>query len=246
MNMEWKAAAVGGAIGAVFSLAVVFASASFGILPNNTDTRIHQYLMAHPSVLYEMSDHLQKQEAAQEEQKKRALIAKLGLKRFFDPAVAYVTGPANAKNTFVEFFDYNCIHCRNSMAAVKKFYEAHKKDTRFAFIEYPIFGDQSNEAARVALAARRQGDLYLNLHFLLMGEKQMIDTALLSADVKKAGLDADKLHAALTDAALDKALAAAHKLGQEANVDGTPTFVINGTIHPGEITDAELKELTKS
>ena len=246
MNMEWKTAAVGGVIGGVFSLVVVFAAAWYGALPNNSDAQIHQYLMAHPDLLYAMSDKLQKQQADLEQQKTRALIAKLGLKRFFDPAVAYVTGPVNAKNTFVEFFDYNCIHCRNSVAAVKKYYEAHKKDTRFAFVEFPIFGDQSNAAARVAVAARQQNDLYLKLHFMLMGEKQMIDPDLLAADVKKAGLDDAKLKAALADAALDKALAAAHKLGEEAKVDGTPTFVINGTVHPGEINDAELKQLTKS
>jgi len=104
MNEQWKTVVIGGVIGAAFSLAIVFAFGWFGILPGASDARIHQYLVAHPEVLVDMSDQLQKQQADKEQQEHRAVIAKLGLKRFFNPSVAYVTGPANAKNTFVEFF----------------------------------------------------------------------------------------------------------------------------------------------
>jgi protein-disulfide isomerase len=245
MNEQWKTSVIGGAIGVILSLAIVFAFGWFGVLPGASDARLHAYLMAHPDVLVDMTNKLQKQEAAKEEQERRDAIAKLGLKRFFDPSVAYVTGPANAKNTFVEFFDYNCIHCRNSMATVKKFYDAHKGDTRFAFIEFPIFGEASNAASRMALAARQQGDLYVTLHFLLMGEKDSIDTNMLFADAKKSGLDMAKLDSALPAPEIDKTIAAAHKLAEQAKIDGTPTFIVNGKMHPGEITEADLKELTK-
>ena len=245
MNEQWKTVVIGGVIGAAFSLAIVFAFGWFGILPGASDARIHQYLVAHPEVLVDMSDQLQKQQADKEQQEHRAVIAKLGLKRFFNPSVAYVTGPANAKNTFVEFFDYNCIHCRNSVATVKKFYNAHKNDTRFAFIEFPIFGHDSTAAARVALAARGQDNLYLTLHFLLMGEANTIDTNLLFADAKKAGLDMAKLDAALSSPGLDQIIATGHKLAEESKVDGTPTFIINGKVHAGEITEDDLKTLLK-
>ena len=246
MNEQWKAAALGGVIGAALSLAVVFTAGWFGLLPGTGDARLHAYLVAHPYLLVEMTEKLQKAEADKEQQGRQAVIEKVGLKRFFDPSVAYVTGPANAKNTFVEFFDYNCIHCRNSFAAVKKFYDDHKSDTRFAFVEFPIFGTASNAAARMGIAARQQGDRYLALHFLLMAETNTIDNDVLFVDAKKARLDMTKLNAALLAPDLEKTIAAAHKLAGQAKVDGTPTFIINGKVHPGEITDADLKELTKS
>ena len=65
-------------------------------------------------------------------------MKKIGQDALFNPAVAFVTGPANAKTTLVEFYDYDCPYCRASLPAVKKFYEAHKNDTRFSFIEFPI------------------------------------------------------------------------------------------------------------
>ncbi len=245
MNEQWKAAIGGGAIGAVLSLACVFAAGQFGFLPGTTDARLHSYLVAHPYLLVEMTEKLQKAEAEKEQQARQAAIDKVGLKRLFDPSVAYVTGPANPKNTFVEFFDYNCVHCRNSFAAVKKFYDAHKGDTRFAFIEYPVFGDASNAAARVAVAARQQSDRYLALHFLLMSEKNAIDDATLYAGAKKAGLDMAKLSAALLAPDLTRPIVAAHKIGEQAKIDGTPTFVINGKLHIGEITEADFKRLTR-
>jgi protein-disulfide isomerase len=231
--------------GAAVSLAVV-AIGWVGDSQKMSDARIHDYLVSHPDVVFEMVNLAQQSQADQEEHRQQTAVDKLGLKRFFDPAVAYVTGPEKAKNTFVEFFDYNCVHCRNSYPLVKKFYEAHKNDTRFAFVDYPIFGQGSNEAAQLAVAARRQNDLYVKLHFLLMGESGAVDANVLYEDAKKAGLDTKKLVADASDPAVGKTLTMAHKLAKEAEVAGTPTFIINGKVHSGEVTEADLKHLTKS
>ena len=101
-------------------------------------------------------------------------MKKIGHAAFFDPAIAFVTGPADAKKTLVEFYDYDCPYCRASLPAVKKFYDAHKNDTRFSFIEFPIkslHGQSAVLAAKASLAARRQPDNYMAFHFALMGEE---------------------------------------------------------------------------
>ena len=243
---HWLMAGLGGLIGTVLSLGVVFGAGALGFLPGTGDARIHAYLLSHPAVLYEMANAAQNEDADQAQQRLQAAVDKIGLAKFFDPSIAYVTGPAGAKNSFVEFFDYNCAHCRNTFAAVKKFYAAHKTDTRFAFVEFPIFGDASSEAARVAIAARNQGDAYLALHFLLMSEKAPIDTNLLFADAQKAGLNMTKLDADVLNPNVGRTILDAHNLAQDVTVGGTPFFIINGTPHEGEITDAELKRLAKS
>src|ERR1700744_6595599 len=98
---------------------------------------------------------------------------------FFNTKVAFVTCPANAKKSVVEFYDYNCPYCRASLPAVEKFYQEHKNDTRFSFIEFPIKGPDSIVAAKVALAARNQPDKYLALHVALMSETQPVDANLI-------------------------------------------------------------------
>ena len=146
----------------------------------------------------------------------------------------------------MEFFDYNCAHCRNSFPIVQKFYNAHKADTQFAFIEFPIFGEQSNNAARAALAARLQPDKYVAFHFALMGEageigpKQIVDAA------HKVGLDVNKLMSDLKDPRINKQMASAHALAMRTGVAGTPFFIIDGRAHSGEVDEADLKNMSKS
>lgn len=242
---QWMPALIGGVAGAVFSLGIVFIGLR-GTDQAVSDTKIRTYLMSHPDVLMASLNKAQLDQAHEDEQHQQQAVDKLGPKRFFDPAVAYVTGPANAKNTFVEFFDYNCVHCRNSMATVKKFYEAHKADTRFAFIDYPIFGDESTAAAQIAIAARQEGDHYVQLHFALMSSPGGVDAHVAYKTAQGLGLDMKKLLDTAQSDATMKDVASVHRLGEEAALQGTPTFIINGKVHSGEITDAEIAKLLKS
>jgi protein-disulfide isomerase len=128
---------------------------------------------------------------------------------------------------------------------VKKFYEAHKNDTRFAFIEFPIKGENSTEAAKAAIAARRQPEKYLAFHFALMNEHELVTPELVFAVAKKTGLDVAKLKADMADPAIEAEIDAAHALARKAGVDGTPTFIINGKVRPGAIETGMLEKLAK-
>jgi protein-disulfide isomerase len=245
MNAGWKYAAAGGFGGALLALVLVFGAARTGLLPANGDA-IHDYLMAHPDVLVDMTNKLQLDQEIEASDERQAAVDKLGPKPFFNPKLAFITGPANAKTTVVEFFDYNCPYCRASIPAVKKFYDTHKNDTRFAFIEYPIDGPDSTLAARAALAARKQPDKYVAFHFLMMSSKYVMNDASLDVMAKQAGLDPARLKADMADPAIDLALASSRTLGAAAKLSGTPAFVIDGKIREGTIDDKTLKRMTQT
>lgn len=242
MNGHWKAAVAGGLGGAALALAIVFASAAFGLLPAS-DNAIRGYLIAHPEILIDMTSKLQAEQDSQTDAARQAAVDKLGTKAFFDPRVAFITGPAHAKTTLVEFFDYNCIHCRNSLPWVRKFYAAHKTTTRFAFIEFPIKGQESIVAARAAIAARLQPDRYIAFHFLMMGESDIVTPDIVYADAKKAGLDVDKLKTDMGSSSVDLEIAAAHTLAEAAKIDGTPAFIIDGKMWEGEMNDGRYPKV---
>ena len=234
--------------GALLAVVIIFAAASNGMLPMPagpavSDNAIHDYLMAHPGLLSEMSDKYQAQQQADQDKAAAAAMKKIGLNAFFDPKIAFVTGPADAKKSVVEFYDYNCPYCRASLPSMEKFYQAHKNDTRFSFIEFPIKGPDSTIAAKVALAARNQPDKYLALHFALMGESQPVDTNLLMTDAQKVGLNMTKLRADMDRPEINAAIDASHDLAKRAGIDGTPTFIVNGVMHPGAVDDATLADL---
>jgi protein-disulfide isomerase len=249
MTGQWKIAALGALGGAAIAVAIVFGAAAVGYFPTaHVDGRqVRAYLLKNPQIFAEMQERYGDQQARQEDVAERArqmAVDTAGLKTFFDPKIAYVTGPANAKSSLVEFFDYNCVHCRNTFPTIKAFYETHKDSARFAFVDFPIFGKMSTVAARAAVAARRQPDKYVPFSFALMSEPGAIDLDVLRRVAVASGLDMAKLDADLKDPAIDKTLAAARALARRVNFDGTPTFIVNGKVHSGEIDEDTLKQMS--
>jgi protein-disulfide isomerase len=248
MGNQWRVASIGALAGAAIAIAATFVFAYTGVLPRSpaSDAKaFHAYLLEHPDVVVEMTNKLSAQEAALSDKTQADVLQNIGMRTFFDPKIAFVTGPTNAKMTLVEFFDYNCPYCRASVPALKKYYEAHKNDTRFSFIEFPIKGPNSIIAARAGLAARNQPDRYLPFHFALMNEEGMVTEDIVYADAAKAGLDVAKLKADMNSKAIDQAIDTAHKLAIRAKIDGTPTFIVNGKLRPGALDFETLDALMK-
>jgi protein-disulfide isomerase len=245
MNGQWKTVVAGALGGAVIALAVVFGAAALGAFPGAGDKAMHAYLESHPEVLADMTNNLQEKQQDQEDSTRQVAVNKLGLKAFFDPRLAFVTGPKTAKTTLVEFFDYNCPYCRASIPAMKTFYAAHKNDTRFAFIDFPIKGPQSTIAARAAVAARNQPDKYVAFYFALMSGDDMTNDDMIYQDAQKVGLNVDQLKTDMKKPEVDEAIARAKTLADAAKIDGTPAFIVNGRMREGAVNDTILKKMVK-
>ena len=232
--------------GALLAVVIIFMAAGQGWLPGPANkTNIRAYLLGHPEILAEMSDRLQAQQEAADQASAAAAMKKIGMAPFFDSKIAFVTGPADAKQTVVEFYDYNCPYCRASQPAMERFYKEHKNDTRFSFIDFPIQGPDSTAAARVATAARLQPDKYLALHSALMNEQVPVNAAMVLATAKKLGFNMAKLKADMAKPEIDAAIAAGKALAARAGIDGTPTFIVNGMIRPGAVDDVTLQSYLK-
>jgi protein-disulfide isomerase len=247
MSDQWKTAALGTLGGATIALVIVFGAARMGVFQDRaaTEQTVHDYLLAKPEILQEVSEAYDEKQRQSEVDASQAAVEKVGLRAYFDPKVAFVTGPANAKTTIVEFFDYNCPYCRLSLPAMKKYYETHKNDTRFSFIEFPIKGENSVLATRALLAARRQPGKYMPFHFALMSEERLVDKDVIVETALKLGLDTDKLQADMNDPAIANEIAATHLLAKRSKINATPTFIINSKVRPGMVNDAILAELLK-
>ena len=250
MNASWKAATASMLGGAALAIVAVFAASALGLLPQKLDgAQLHDYLLSHPRLIVDMQLKLQEQEASATDREQQAAVHKIGVKAFFDPRIAFVSGPADARQTFVEFYDYDCPYCRASLPAVKKYYDAHKNDTRFSFIEFPIpqqHGPGAVLAAKASLAARRQPAAFVAFHFALMGEDGAVTEQMIYDDAAKNGMDVAKLKKDMADPSLDAAIDIAHKLAVRARIDGTPAFVINGHLQEGAVDDDDLKNLLKA
>jgi protein-disulfide isomerase len=238
-----------GAIGgAALAVAIIFFMAQNGVMPIN-DRQMQNYLMLHSELAPAMMGQAQALDDQKQAAAQTAAMRKVGQAAFFDPVVAFVTGPADAKKSLVEFYDYDCPFCRASLPAIKKFYDAHKNDTRFSFIEFPIetlHGPSAVLAARASLAARRQPAHYMDFHFALLSQEGEITDEIIAAQAAKAGMDLKKLKADMADPAIEKSLSSSIALAHKLGIDGTPTFVLNGKMHPGAVDDDTLASEMKS
>jgi protein-disulfide isomerase len=98
--------AAGAAGGALLAVALVLVMARHGLIPIN-DAQMQGYLLRHADILPAMLNRAQAMDEQRQQAEQAAAMRKLGQAAFFDPAIAFVTGPADAKNTLVEFYDYD-------------------------------------------------------------------------------------------------------------------------------------------
>lgn len=187
---------------------------------------IHDYLVTSPQVLIEASQALQKQEIQKVEQKAQAAIGSNAQVIFAD-SMSPVGGNPKGDVTLVEFFDYQCPHCKDMEAVVEKV-RAANPNLRIVFKELPIFGNSSRDAALAALAANQQSpDLYLKFHNALLLESNALNKDKIMSIAKSAGLDVDKLSKDMQSPAVQKQIDDNFKLAQNLGLMGTPTFIVS-------------------
>jgi len=153
-------------------------------------------------------------------------------------------GPSSANLTLIVFTDYRCPACRAAYPAMKRAVARDRK-VRIVYKEWPIFGDASERAARVTLAATFQ-NIYPLVHDRLMTGPADNDTAL-RAGVERSGGDWRKLQRDLTrnkaqiDAAIGRNRVQAFGLG----LGGTPGYLIGPILVRGGLNEAEFTRVFK-
>ena len=208
-------------------------------------SNVRAYLLEHPEVLQEAQMALQTKDAeAAVEETNQAAAANAGLLApdARDPAF----GPANAKVTVIEFFDFRCPGCKAVAHDYRALMAAHP-EVRFVFKDWPILdrGDDitSQYAARAALAAHQQGK-YLEVHDALMTERALSIEAV-DAILAAHGVDMARAKAAIAAPDTTRHIADIHTTAAALRLRGTPTFFVNGKASPG-IDPAEIGKLIEA
>lgn len=137
--------------------------------------------------------------------------------------------------TLVVFTDYRCAACRRADPAM---HAAVAKDghVRLVYADWPIFGAPSERAARVALAADRQG-IYPALHRRLMAEPRPLTDPVLRENVLAAGGDWVRILADLPahGPAIEKRLAENGLAAFALGIPGTPAYLAGPVLVVGAL-----------
>lgn len=146
----------------------------------------------------------------------------------------HVRGAAGAKVTVVEFGDFQCPACGMYEPIVQKVMSDNKDIVQFVFRHFPLTQIHQNAliSAKAAEAAGEQGKFW-EMHDLLYAKQREWSSALNAREfmvtyAKDLGLDTAKFAADLNSSAIEKKIRAEYLEGTKLDVQGTPTFFING------------------
>ena len=195
---------------------------------------MRDYLSKNPEILVEMTNELDKRQAAEQSVQQQKAISQ-NADAIFRLPVSHVAGNPNGDVNVVEFFDYNCPYCRHALPDVLKLINEDGK-VRLVLKELPILGNDSVAAAKLSLAANKQGK-YFEMHQKLFAESGKADKEKALRVAKELGLDVDQLQKDAEDPDIKKALDESKDLAQKINLKGTPLFLIGDRVISGAPDD---------
>jgi protein-disulfide isomerase len=158
-----------------------------------------------------------------------------------DPSLPTLGNP-KGDITIVEYFDYRCPYCKKVNPVLQKIV---KEDghIRLVFKDWPVFGDVSVFAARLALAAKYQNK-YPEAHEALISSPDKLTEANVRAQLAQAGVDVERAQSDLAahSKEIDALLARNHEQALALEFQGTPAFIIGKFRVPGVLDEANFKQ----
>lgn len=152
-----------------------------------------------------------------------------------------VRGNANGDVTLVEFFDYNCPYCRQTLVTLEELQLANPR-LRIVYKEFPILSDNSRFAARAALASRNQ-DKYFEFHDALMSAGGIVTPERVIAIARAAGISIRRLRRDMDDPEIQATIDRNLMLAASLRITGTPSFAVGDRVFRGAADGQTLQAL---
>jgi protein-disulfide isomerase len=159
-----------------------------------------------------------------------------------DPDIP-VAGNATGDITIVEYFDYQCPYCRKLEPELRQVVQDDGK-VRLVLKDWPILGEVSKIAARMALASKYQ-DKFVQAHDALMGVNSKLTESRIRELLAGAGIDVDRVTRDLAANAktIDAILARNNDQATAFGFRGTPSFIVGKFRVPGVLTMAQFEQV---
>lgn len=148
--------------------------------------------------------------------------------QIFRSPTSFVAGNPQGDVSVVAFLDYNCPYCRQGAPDLAKLIEKDN-NVRLVLKELPVLGKDSEDVARIALAAIPQGK-YFELHQRLFAEPGRATKAKALHLASELGLDVDRLEADMDDPSVTATLLENTRLARDVGVRGVPFYLVGDEV----------------
>lgn len=202
---------------------------------------VHDYLLANPDVIKDAIDLLEKRQKDAESTRREKVLTEQADKLLRSRNQAVVGNP-DGDVTLVEFFDYNCGYCKQSLNTVAKLIEGDPK-LRVVLKDFAILGTDSVETAQVATAIRNQfsGPKFWDFHRKLLSTRGHIGKQQALAAARELGADMGRLEKDMEKPDVQESLREVATLADQLRFDGTPAWVIGNEAVVGGLPMTALK-----
>ncbi len=204
---------------------------------------VRAYLLENPEVLMEAIGILEERQQAAQMQAEEAMLA-ASQDQLLNDGFSYVGGNPDGDITVVEFLDYRCGYCKKAHPEVAELI-SQDGNIRYIVKEFPILGEQSTMASQFAVATKLvAGDeAYYDVHNTLMAYRGDFSEAALGRVAEGLGLDATPILAAMNSDEVAAILNANRVLGQQLQINGTPTFVVQDEMLRGYVPFDQMQQI---
>jgi len=145
--------------------------------------------------------------------------------------------------SLVEFSDFECPYCTETVPVVQQLLAAYPTQVRFAFKHYPLpMHKESPLAHEAALVVGEQGKFW-EMHDLLFAGQDKLTRDDLIAKAKQLKLDVPSFTKDLDSHRSRAAVESDRQEGNRLGVDGTPFFFINGKTINGALPKEAFKKV---
>jgi protein-disulfide isomerase len=153
-----------------------------------------------------------------------------------------IGGPKNAAVTIIEFSDFQCPYCKQASHTVKQVLKSYGDKVRLIFKHLPLpIHPEAFKAAQASVCAGEQGKFW-EYHDGLFGTDKLSGEALtkLAADL---GLSMKEFSACVDSETSRAVVARDIRESRKADIQATPTFIINGKLMKGARGPEDFKKM---
>lgn len=142
------------------------------------------------------------------------------------------TGHKDSKITIIEASDFECPACRSIHKEFKKTVEKYKDSVNFGYIAFPLSYHKNALAAACAVEAANLQEKGWEMHEKLFEQTDLSDEGLKNA-ANELNLDIEKWENDRNSEQVKNRIQDSINLLNDLNIQGTPTFYINGGEYTG-------------
>ena len=221
------------AVSAVVSL-VISCLTSRGSLSKRDIEKDPKFIVDAIEKMYQQEQQKQQKEAS----KKAPEVAKEIVK-----TSKSVLGNKDGSQVIVEFFDYNCGHCKRQSREFKNLL-TENKNVKLVLVDLPILSQNSLLAAQVGIYIALNENSKLDKYYDELS-KHPADLLTIKNVLKKLKISESIIEKAKKDEKVKSVIEQNYAYAKEIGVQGTPALIINGKFVGGMVSANDISSMLK-